>query len=209
MASGIYKITNKINGKFYIGSAVNCFQRWYKKYNNHLESAFKKYGRENFTFEILEEVEDKSKLLEREQIYLDTMKPYIPDIGYNLCETAGSRIGQKASDETRKKLSEARKKRITKPETCQKISDSLKGREIEWADKIAEANTGENHYNFGGTLTDEHKEKISKSLLGINRSEETKKKMSEAKKGRKFSEEHKQRLSEAAKNRKRKTDGNK
>ena len=132
MSSGVYKITNKINGKFYIGSAINCFKRWCKKYNEHLESAFKKYGKENFIFEIIENVEDTSKLIEREQYYMDLLKPE-----YNKRSIASSNLGIKASDETRYKLSLARRKRITKPETCEKISASLKGREIKWKEKIA------------------------------------------------------------------------
>lgn len=62
---GIYKITNKINGKVYIGQSVNIYQRWQKhkrsainksdpKYHYHLYCAFRKYGIEHFDFEILE-----------------------------------------------------------------------------------------------------------------------------------------------------------
>ena len=54
---GIYKITNKINGKCYIGQSNDIIKRWkteYKWYhiNSHLQSAFNKYGLENFDFEI-------------------------------------------------------------------------------------------------------------------------------------------------------------
>lgn len=63
---GIYKITNLINGKCYIGQSVNILNRWRhhqassqnssdKKYDYPLYRAFRKYGLENFTFEILEE----------------------------------------------------------------------------------------------------------------------------------------------------------
>ena len=200
MSSGVYKITNKINGKFYIGSAINCFKRWCKKYNEHLESAFKKYGKENFIFEIIENVEDTSKLIEREQYYMDLLKPE-----YNKRSIASSNLGIKASDETRYKLSLARRKRITKPETCEKISASLKGREIKWKEKIAEANSGENNYNYGNELSEEWKKKISDSLKDRKKTEEHKENISKGKKGIKFSEEHRKKLSEAAKKRKKKT----
>lgn len=62
----VYKITNKINGKAYIGSSVRVMQRWQQEkndafnpnrstYNYPLQCAFRKYGIENFTFEILKE----------------------------------------------------------------------------------------------------------------------------------------------------------
>lgn len=84
---GIYKITNKINHKSYIGQSTNIEKRW----NNHLSSvnntqdhcynypvyrAMRKYGVQNFSFEVLELC--SSELLdEREQYwvsYFDTYK---------------------------------------------------------------------------------------------------------------------------------------
>lgn len=51
---GIYKITNRINGKIYIGQSVNIVRRWYAHKecvsNNHLSAAIAKYGLENFDF---------------------------------------------------------------------------------------------------------------------------------------------------------------
>lgn len=62
--SGIYQIRNIINNKIYVGSTV-CFKnRWAvhlflldrnKHGNSHLQSAWNKYGKDNFIFEILEE----------------------------------------------------------------------------------------------------------------------------------------------------------
>ena len=63
MTSGIYKITNKINNKVYIGQSVNIEERWdYHKAVCHWNSqsalyrAFKKYGIENFDFQVIEKV---------------------------------------------------------------------------------------------------------------------------------------------------------
>ena len=93
---GIYKITNQINGKAYVGLSKNCLKRWSdhysKSYNSKkkddldkpLYKAMRKYGRENFSFEIIEEC-DLDKLREREVYwisYFDTYKN-----GYNA--TAG------------------------------------------------------------------------------------------------------------------------
>lgn len=79
--SGIYKITNNITGYFYIGSSKNIELRWanhkcpstWKIYaNNPLYLDFQKYGLENFKFEIVEET---SQLKEREQYFIDLLKP--------------------------------------------------------------------------------------------------------------------------------------
>lgn len=78
---GIYKITNLINGKVYVGSSVNIHQRWKREknaaynpndgsYNYPLSRAFRKYGIENFSFEVLEEC-SQAMLIEREQYYVD------------------------------------------------------------------------------------------------------------------------------------------
>jgi group I intron endonuclease len=98
MKSGIYKITNKVNGKFYIGSSYDIEERWvvHKQYlhgnyhvNPKLQHAWNKYGEDNFVFEILEEVEAKQDLLfERENYYLSTLKPYERDVGLNICPKA-------------------------------------------------------------------------------------------------------------------------
>lgn len=79
---GVYKITNKESGEFYIGASVDVLNRW----TTHFGRDFKHYphrkfyqdiimlGREGFDCEVLEECEE-SKLLEREQYYYDLLKP--------------------------------------------------------------------------------------------------------------------------------------
>jgi group I intron endonuclease len=97
MKSGIYKITNVKNGKFYIGSAKDIGRRWWEhkndlKKNKHinpkLQHAWDFYGETNFEFIILENT-DETVLVQREQFYLDMFKPYMRDIGYNITPTAG------------------------------------------------------------------------------------------------------------------------
>src|ERR1700733_3463740 len=139
--SGIYQILNIVNGKFYIGSAVNIYKRLLthramldinKHDNIHLQAAWNKYGEESFTFGIVEFVEDKSKLIEREQYWID--KTYCYKIGYNRNPIAGSRLGVKESLETRKKKSIAftgRKlnyTRIITLETREKLSKARLGK---------------------------------------------------------------------------------
>lgn len=108
MASGIYKITNKITKKFYIGSSYDIFTRWARHRSTKsptcrkLFAAFNKYGVSNFLFEIIEDLPNKGRsyaemkltLLTREQYYLDTLQPF-DNVGYNLSKIAGSTLGNK------------------------------------------------------------------------------------------------------------------
>lgn len=93
MSTGIYKITNLINGKMYIGQSVNIERRWRDEraavnasYDHEYYSpkcrAMRKYGLENFSFEILEECAS-SELNQREKYWADTLHTYTPD-GYNV-----------------------------------------------------------------------------------------------------------------------------
>lgn len=79
--SGIYKITNIITGDFYIGSSKDIKHRWiahkssstFRQHpNSRLYQDISHYGIDNFTIEIIEETES---LREREQYYIETLKP--------------------------------------------------------------------------------------------------------------------------------------
>jgi predicted GIY-YIG superfamily endonuclease len=143
--SGIYRITNQANNKIYIGSAYNLSNRFsthkYSLKNNkhknpHLQNAWNLYGEQQFIFEILEIVEDKTKILEREQYYLDFYNPYDNKIGYNIAKKAENTAGIKASSETRKKQSESAKKRKHykwTEEQKKRRSEQQKGKIKSWA----------------------------------------------------------------------------
>ena len=77
---GIYKITNLINGQSYIGQSVDIEKRWLKEqqsafnvnnssYNYPISCAFRKYGIDNFQFEVLEECL-RNQLNEREKYWI-------------------------------------------------------------------------------------------------------------------------------------------
>lgn len=201
MKSGIYKITNIINNKCYVGSAINLDARWKahrRKLNarcHHsvrLQNAWNKDGEEKFKFDTLEKCE-RSILIDREQHYFGLLKPE-----YNICPVAGSSLGVKGQIPWNKG------KRLS-IEYRQLISESLKER----------FKNKENHPCFGKLKSDETKLKISLSKVekylgkgnpfyGKCHSEETKQKMSLATKGKNHpmygkhhSEETKQKMRDA------------
>ncbi|MBT2697025.1 GIY-YIG nuclease family protein [Bacillus sp. ISL-40] len=111
--SGIYKITCTVTRKFYIGSAVNICMRWSthlcdlrknQHMNKYLQNSFNKYGEESFKFEIIESILSKEMLVEREQFWLDELKPYDRKIGFNILKVAGSCLGKKLKETTKDKL---------------------------------------------------------------------------------------------------------
>ncbi len=133
--SGIYKILNKINGKFYIGSAVDFYERWHshkhyletnRHHNAYLQRAWVKYQSVSFEFMILEYCE-KEKLIEREQFWIDQTKCYDRKVGYNIRLIANSNVGLKFSDEHKAKMSAWQVGRTLSEETKEKISNALVG----------------------------------------------------------------------------------
>ena len=123
MSIGIYKITNKVNGKSYIGQSVNIERRWTnhtsvsknennKKYMYPLSQAFRKYGMNNFSFEILEICEEND-LTTRETYYYNKYNP-------EYCLTAPDENFFQ-NEETRRKISNSLKGRVPS-EACQKAA---------------------------------------------------------------------------------------
>lgn len=93
---GVYRITNLENGKIYIGGTVDKIKQRFAAHfsearrgqhiNPHFQSAWNKYGEENFLFEIVEIIFDKDKkyVNEREQWWIDFYESYKPELGYNI-----------------------------------------------------------------------------------------------------------------------------
>lgn len=97
---GIYKITNQINDKFYIGQAENIYHRFRthfwahgEHHNSAIDAAIHKYGIENFKLDILEEC-PKEKLNEREIYWGEEYYKglcYVPN-GYNIALLGGNQV---------------------------------------------------------------------------------------------------------------------
>lgn len=111
-SAGIYKITNLVNNKFYIGSSVNLYNRFHTHktklkqnihVNKHLQNSFNKYGKNNFLFTVLEYC-DKNLIQDREQYYLDKLLP-----NYNHRKVAHINLGISPTRETRQKISKTLK----------------------------------------------------------------------------------------------------
>lgn len=110
--SGIYKIINKINGKFYIGSSIDIKSRFYNHKsqlnknihdNQHLQNAWNKYKKDNFDFIIIKLCES-SNLIVEEQKELDIWVN--KDECYNLSPSADVPMrGIPRSDEVKQKIS--------------------------------------------------------------------------------------------------------
>lgn len=94
--AAIYIWKNKQNGKIYIGSSNNVHKRYgsyiifcrsSKTASRGIERALRLHGIENFNFYIVERVFDKALLMEREQWWLDILRPF-EENGYNWLKTA-------------------------------------------------------------------------------------------------------------------------
>lgn len=166
----VYCYTNTINGKKYIGETIHEDKRkWEHLYTatvnvdrcktSKFYKAIRKYGYENFTYEVLFRFESTDKKLVKETIrlqeieYIKLFESYLN--GYNLTTGGGGKDFVSHTDESKKKMSEFQKKRDRKPH-----SQATK-------DKIAQNNRVR-------VVTQATKDKISNSLKNRNKHEESK-----------------------------------
>jgi group I intron endonuclease len=162
--SGIYKIVNKINGKYYVGSSKNILIRWKQHRrtlnkqihkNLKLQHAWNKYGENNFEFIITEKcTPGRSELINIEQCYLDTAKNE-QDKCYNLSFIAGS---VEFTNDVREKLSKKLKGRVAPNKGVP--------HSIETKIKMSKAQTGSLHSMFGKSPSEETRKKLRDSRLG-------------------------------------------
>lgn len=117
--SGIYEFFNLENGKRYVGSSKDIYNRLHehyhnlknnKAYNKHFQSAWNKYGEDSFIYNILEFCSENIRF-EREQYYIDVINPE-----YNLTNYVIANTDHEVSDECKKKISETLKKKYASGE---------------------------------------------------------------------------------------------
>lgn len=139
---GIYKILNKINNHFYIGSSDRQFKERFKEHcrcyelykegnhkNNHpiLWAAYDKYGIDNFQVELIEILDEKTseEILQREEFYIQTLNPE-----YNICKfpTQGGKpnLGKKLSEDWKKHIKEKSSQYKHSEETLKIVTENNK-----------------------------------------------------------------------------------
>ena len=95
MSCGIYKITNLVNGKIYVGQSVDMERRFqkhlYANDNFLIHKAIRKYGRQNFSFQILEEC-SQEQLNDKEILWIKTLNSMVPN-GYNMIDGGSNGAG--------------------------------------------------------------------------------------------------------------------
>lgn len=204
----IYKITNKVNGKIYIGQTIGTIQnRWNSHCRNKkfslITAAINKYGRENFTIEEIAKCETREELNMREAMFIYAFGSHKRDIGYNIMEGGDNHtthseetkaiIAEKArniSDETRKKMSDAKKGKKQSPEV---VAKRIKTGRV-WSE---ESKRKSSEKQKGRKLTEEHKQKLSESKKGKCNPERIEA-MKKANIGRKATPEQKEKYRQAA-----------
>lgn len=189
----IYLITNLTNGKIYIGKSVNPEGRWHdhkkvafggkEKYPDFsaIHTALRKYGVDNFNFEIIDELANEVEAYRAETQLILLSCSNLKEFGYN-CNLGGEG-GIVPSEEVRQKLITAQ----NRPHIKKIKSDAMKKRHQENPGFLAEINKG-NDYTRGRKLTQKEKDNLSKVFTGRVVSDSTKEKMSASASGEKSSQ---------------------
>ena len=199
----IYKITNKINQKSYIGLTTRSLrQRWSehcsaarKGSQKVIHKAIQKYGSDNFSVDVIDcSSKTLEELFQKEKDYIKIYESFNTGKGYN-CTDGGDffvmsseerlkrskrLLGRRLSEDVKRKISETKRKYPTI------ITD-------EYRAKISKASTGR-------VFSPESIEKRVQKLRGQKRNDEQKRKMGIKNIGRKLTEEHKKKISESGKN---------
>lgn len=151
--TGVYCWRNLVNGKVYVGQSVsvlarkqahNSMLRRGVHFNKHLQSSWDKYGKDSFTWELLVECAE-DELDAQECYFLEKLNALDADKGYN--HWSGGHTNRRHSDETKRKISEANRRRVWTQ--AQKDAQSLRasGHVVseEARRKMREAATGRHH----------------------------------------------------------------
>jgi group I intron endonuclease len=166
MESGIYQIMNIIDNKKYIGSATSLYSRRIRHFydlennihgNRYLQRAYNKYGKKSFKFKILLFC-DKQNLIFYEQRAINAFKR---EELYNICLVAGSSLGIKHSEETKRKKSETQSKE-NHPMWGKHHSEESKR-------KISLSHIGKTPWNKNKHHSEETKEKIRQKAINRRR----------------------------------------
>lgn len=217
--AGIYKFTNKINNKVYIGQGKNLQVRIqghlnsYKNENNnkYFHRSIRKYKIENFQVEIL--VQEKNLLKpELDDLEIDFIRLYNsnnPKFGYNMTTGGEGSNGYKHTQEAKEKFSKIHKGKKHTQEAKEKIGKASSSRKMSQETKknVSKVHKGKivseetkqklRDYNLGKKLTEETRKKMRNKII----SQETRKKMSKSHKenlGKKHTKETIEKIRQAS-----------
>lgn len=132
----VYKITNKITGKIYIGitnqgSGARYRHHWYESRIGEpspIHRSMAKYGEDNFTLEIIDFAETYEELKEKEKFWIKKFNSTDRNIGYNLTEGGDGTFGRTHSEETKEKIRQKALGRKISEETKKKMSEARIGK---------------------------------------------------------------------------------
>jgi group I intron endonuclease len=188
----VYLITNKINGKRYVGQTSKTLtHRWNIHCRTHhcpvLRKAIDKYGFENFSIEPIVEVSTRELANEFEREYILRYLTRAPN-GYNLSDGGDGSLGHKVSEKSKKIISEKLKGNqcalgsIRTPEMRAHLSDVSKNMSMGQRQLLREARLKQTDPRLGKYHSEESKKRMSDAHK--NMSNETKLRMSLAAKAR-------------------------
>ena len=132
----VYKITNKVTGKIYVGitnqgSGARYRHHWYEARIGEsapIHKSMAKYGEENFTLEIIDFADTYEELKEKERFWIKELNSMDRKIGYNLTEGGDGTFGRMHSEETKEKIRQKAIGRKMSEETKKRMSEARKGR---------------------------------------------------------------------------------
>lgn len=127
----VYKVTNKVNSKIYIGyTKFTAEERWKDHVGNrnvknyHLSCAIRKYGADSFAIETLWQSRSSKAAKDTEKLLIAEYKSHLRDVGYNL--TMGGE-GESKTPEVRERIAETNRGQKRSAEAIQKMSKKKKG----------------------------------------------------------------------------------
>lgn len=159
----VYKATNKVDGKSYIGQTITSLRErksqhkcdaFKRNRNYYFQNAIRKYGINGFKWMTLHICTNTQQLNETEIYYIKLYDTF--NNGYNLTIGGKGSNGKKASKETRLKMSIAGKKR-KRPKR--------KPFSKEWRQKMSDSKKGEKNHQYGKPLSEKTKKKLSLANL--------------------------------------------
>jgi len=128
----VYKITNSVNGKIYVGQTIRNLERRFKEHCIKegcpiFFKAIKKYGKENFNTEVIEECRDTDELNEKEIYWIQKLNSQCPS-GYNISKGGSGSSGYSLSTDHKRKIAKSLYGRVVSKSTREKLRKSKVGK---------------------------------------------------------------------------------